>query len=81
MAAVKALARKSPSRRPNDPEYCLEGMSREECEEVFRAQQRVAQRGGSVNAEQCVENPTPECEEALRPILEAQYAASQGSGD
>lgn len=80
-AAVKALARRSPSQTLTKPRDCLETMSKEQCEAMSRAIRAAdGEAGGSVNVEECVRNPTPHCEEVLRPILEAQYAASQEAG-
>lgn len=42
------------------------------------AAQRAAEAGGSVDVHECMQHPTPQCEEALRPILEAQRQALQG---
>jgi hypothetical protein len=53
-------------------------MSRAECEEVLAAQRAAAEAGASIDVRECVQHPTPRCEEILRPILEAQRAAMQG---
>jgi len=45
---------------------------------MLAAQRAAAEAGGSVDVRECMRHPTPECEEALRPILEAQHQALQG---
>jgi hypothetical protein len=61
-----------------EPQDCTKAMSRSQCEELLREQQQAAAREGSpVDVQQCMEHPTPECEEALRPVFEQQIAAQQ----
>jgi hypothetical protein len=71
---------KTPSTRIDEPGDCLKVMSRKECEELLSTQRAEREHDGSVNPEECVDNPTPECEAALRPILEAQRAAAREAG-
>jgi hypothetical protein len=61
-----------------DPQDCTKAMSRAQCEELLREQQQAAAgEGSSVDVQQCMEHPTPQCEEALRPVFEQQLAAQQ----
>jgi hypothetical protein len=73
--AEMAKPAEAPSQRIEEPDDCLQVMSRDECEALVAAQQ-AARYGESVNLEECIENPTPRCEEVLRSVLEAQEAAS-----
>lgn len=60
------------------PQDCTKAMSRSQCEELLRKQQQAAAgEGSSVDVQQCMEHPTPQCEEALRPVFEQQLAAQQ----
>lgn len=58
------------------PEDCTRAMSREECEATLKAQ-KAAEDTYSVDVEECLDNPTPRCEEVLRPYFEQQQAAEQ----
>lgn len=60
------------------PQDCTKAMSRSQCEELLGKQhQAAASEGSSVDVQECMEHPTPECEEALRPVFEQQIAAQQ----
>jgi hypothetical protein len=63
-----------PSHPVVESEDCLDFMGRAECEAMLTAQQAASGVGVSVNVEECLRNPTPECEAVLKPILEAQQA-------
>lgn len=58
----------APSTRAERPQDCLEAMSKSECEEILAAEQAARDRGESVNVEECIDHPTPHCEEVLRAI-------------
>lgn len=73
-----AKAPETPSRRFEEPSDCLKAMSREQCEALAAAEK--GGHGESVNLEECIDNPTPRCEEVLRPVYEEQVAASNGRG-
>jgi hypothetical protein len=62
----------APSTRVEKPSDCLKTMSKGECEKLLTSQQSAAADDDSVDLEKCLKNPTPKCEAALRPILEAQ---------
>lgn len=67
---------KSKGREVNGPEDCAQAMSREQCEATLKAQ-RASEGTYSVDVEECLDNPTPRCEEVLRPLFEQQQAAEQ----
>lgn len=73
-AACKEMVKEgaAPATPIEEPSDCLKAMSRERCEELAAAQGAAERHGDSVNLEECIEHPTPECEAILRPILEAQ---------
>jgi hypothetical protein len=61
-----------------EPQDCTKAMSRSQCEELLRQQKQAAAREtSSVDVQQCMDHPTPQCEEALRPVFEQQIAAQQ----
>ncbi len=65
-----------PSHAVQEPEDCLKAMSRAECEGLLEGQQEAAEESGSsVDVQQCLQKPTPRCEEVLRAAFEAQVAA------
>lgn len=66
-----------PSHPVVESEDCLDFMGRAECEAMLTAQQAASGVGVSVNVEECLRNPTPECEAVLKPILEAQQEAGK----
>lgn len=61
------------------PEDCTRAMSKQECEATLKAQ-KASEGTYSVNVEECLDNPTPRCEEVLRPFFEQQQAAEQSGG-
>jgi len=71
---------KGRSVRVDEPADCLKAMSRKQCEELVAAQRAAQGNGEPVNFEECMKNPTPHCEEVLRPVYEEQAAASRGEG-
>lgn len=81
-ALVKAAKQMqdAPSYAVAKPEDCLKTMSRGDCEEIYAAQKQAAEAAGaSVDVRACLENPTPECEAVVRPILERQRDAEEAS--
>jgi hypothetical protein len=78
-ATVEAIAKPTPSHSVEDASDCVKAMGKETCEEVAKGLHAdEGQDGGSVNAEECVRNPTPHCEEALRAVAESLAAARAG---
>jgi hypothetical protein len=71
---------KGRSVRFDEPADCLKAMSRKQCEELAAAQRAAQGNGEGVDVDECMENPTPHCEEVLRPVYEEQAAASRGGG-
>jgi hypothetical protein len=71
---------KGRSVRFDEPADCLKAMSRKQCEELVAAQRAAQGSGESVDVDECMENPTPRCEEVLRSAYEEQVAASRGEG-
>jgi hypothetical protein len=67
---------KSKGHGVNGPEDCTQAMSKEECEATLKAQ-KAGEGTYSVDVEECLDNPTPRCEEVLRPFFEQQQAAQQ----
>lgn len=70
---------KSKSSEVAAPEDCTRAMSKEECEATLKAQ-KASQGTYSVDVEECLDDPTPRCEEVLRPLFEQQQAAEQSAG-
>lgn len=70
---------KSKGRVVSKPEDCTRVRSREECEATLRAQ-KAAEGTEGVEVEECLENPTPRCEEVLRVVIEQQQAAEAAGG-
>jgi hypothetical protein len=70
---------KSTGSEVDEPGDCTQAMSREECEKTLEAQ-KASEGNYSVDVEKCLANPTPRCEEVLRPFFEQQQAA-EASGD
>jgi hypothetical protein len=70
----------APSYSQKNPSDCLQTMSRETCEEIFKAEQgNVASSGPSFNVERCLaESSRTQCEAQLAAQIEAEYAASKG---
>ena len=65
-----------PSHAVQEPEDCLKAMGRAECEGLLEGQHEAAEEeGASVDVRQCLQKPTPRCEEILRAAFEAQVAA------
>lgn len=55
------------------PRDCLAVMSRGECEAMLGAQKAAAEAAGTpIIVEECMRNPTPRCEEALKQMFESQ---------
>jgi hypothetical protein len=81
-ALVKAAkqAEDTPSYDVSEPEDCLKAMSKSECEAIYAAQKQAADAtGASVDVRACIQNPTPECEAIVRPILERQREAEEAA--
>jgi len=78
-AVVRATTRGAPSNVLNEPRDCLKIMSRAECEALAAELRDAFERSDSFGFEECLQNPTPKCEEVFGPVLEQQRAASQGS--
>jgi hypothetical protein len=81
-ATCAAMAKPAggPSRSVEKPADCMLVMTKRECEELAAAQESARGHDESVNVEKCIENPTPHCEDVLRPLLEAHGATSRGAG-
>lgn len=78
--AAMAKPAGAPSRSVEEPADCMRVKTQSECEELAAAQESARRHDESVNVEKCIENPTPHCEEVLRPVLEAQGATPRGVG-
>ena len=66
----------TPSYAVSSVEDCVKAIGKEGCERLLEVE-RAAQGGSpSIDVNECLQNPTPRCEAALRPILEAEQAAS-----
>ena len=63
----------------NEPGECTQAMSEEECERTLKAQ-KASEGNYSVDVEECLADPTPRCEEVLRPLFEQQQAAETSDG-
>jgi hypothetical protein len=62
----------------NGPGDCRQVMSQADCEAMLTAQKEAAEAAGTpLSVEECIQNPTPRCEETLRPMFEEQQAAGQ----
>lgn len=70
---------KSTGHAVEKPSDCTRSMSKEECEATLRAQ-KESEGNYSVDVEECLANPTPRCEEVLRPLFEQQRAAESSGG-
>lgn len=70
---------KPKGRAVSRPEDCTRAMSKEECEATLKAQ-KASEGTYSVGVEECLDNPTPRCEEVLRPLFEQQQAAERSGG-
>ncbi len=70
---------KSTGSAVNEPGDCTQAMSEEECERTLKAQ-KASEGNYSVDVEECLANPTPRCEEVLRPLFEQQQAAEASGG-
>ena len=70
---------KSTGSEVDEPADCTQAMSEEECERTLKAQ-KASEGNYSVDVEKCLANPTPRCEEVLRPLFEQQQAAEQSGG-
>lgn len=78
-ATVEAIAEPTPSHSVEDASDCVEAMGKAKCEELAKGLHADdGQDGGSVDAEECVKNPTPYCEEVLRAVAESLYGARAG---
>jgi hypothetical protein len=74
------MSKPSHSFAMTNPRDCLKSKSRAECKALVTAQADTAQQAGdSVDIEQCIQTPTPQCEAVLRRAVEAQHAALQGA--
>jgi hypothetical protein len=74
--ATQGKSSSHPVEKPGD---CTRSMSREECEATLRAQ-KESEGNYSVDVEECLADPTPRCEEVLRPLFEQQRAAESSGG-
>ena len=74
--AIAEQVSDTPSYSVSSVEDCVKAIGREGCERLLEAEK--ASQGGdpSIDVNGCMKNPTPRCEAALRPILEAEQAAS-----
>ncbi len=65
----------TPSHTVSTPQECVAAYGREQCERLLESQ---SSGGGSesIDVKACLRNPTPRCEAALKPILEAEKAAA-----
>jgi hypothetical protein len=70
---------KSTGSAVNEPSDCTQAMSEEECERTLKAQ-KASEGNYSVDVEECLADPTPRCEEVLRPLFEQQQAAEASGG-
>jgi len=66
----------TPSFSVSSVEDCVKAIGKEGCERLLEAES--ASKGGNppIDVNECLKTPTPRCEAALRPILEAEQAAS-----
>jgi hypothetical protein len=69
----------STGRAVDEPGDCTQAMSKEECEKTLKAQ-KASEGNYSVDVEECLADPTPRCEEVLRPLFEQQQAAEASGG-
>lgn len=76
------LEAQNPAPAPPQPEpgQCPESLSQAECEAAVAAS-KAAEKGGSVDVQECLANMTPRCEETLRAAFEAQKQAREGAGE
>lgn len=65
----------TPSTSVSSPEDCVKAIGREACERLLEVES-AAKGGPSIDIKDCLERPTPRCEAALAPILEAERTAS-----
>jgi hypothetical protein len=70
---------KSAGHAVDEPGECTQAMSEEECERTLKAQ-KASEGNYSVDVEECLADPTPRCEEVLRPLFEQQQAAEASGG-
>ena len=69
----------TPSYSVSSVEDCVKAIGKEGCERLLETE-RASQGGSpSIDVNECLKNPTPRCEAALRPILEAEQAASNAT--
>ena len=66
----------TPSYSVSSVEDCVKAIGKEGCERLLEAEKASQGGGPSIDVNECMKNPTPRCEAALRPILEAEQAAS-----
>jgi hypothetical protein len=60
------------------PSDCTEVMSRSQCEAFFAAAHSASESQGEVfSPEECMQNPTPQCQEQLQAVFEAAAAAEK----
>ena len=78
-AHIRAMSEPPHSLAMTSPRDCLKVSTQAECEALVSAQAAAVQEAGvSVNVEECIQTPTPQCEAVLRRAIETQYAALQG---
>jgi hypothetical protein len=78
-AVVRATTEGAPSNVLDEPRDCLKIMGRAECEALAAKLRDVFKHSNTFSFDECLQNPTPKCEEVFGPVLEQQRAASQGS--
>jgi hypothetical protein len=86
MASCEALVQgflaakgKSTGSAVDEPGDCTQAMSKGECEKTLKAQ-KASEGNYSVDVEECLADPTPRCEEVLRPLFEQQQTAEASGG-
>ncbi len=74
--AIAEQVSDTPSYSVSSVEDCVKAIGKEGCERLLETE--TASQGGSpsIDVNECLKNPTPPCEAALRPILEGEQAAS-----
>jgi len=80
LAEAESKVRHSHSYEMAKPRDCLQVMSRAECEAIIDSGGTDGRQISAAAVRECLRHPNPHCEEQLKPILEAQYAAVQAAG-
>jgi hypothetical protein len=76
--AIAEQVGNTPSHPASSVEECVKAIGKEQCERLLQNESATRNGGPSIDAKACLEHPTPRCEEALAPILEAEREAHQG---